>query len=189
MFIPSKENYTEMTSTEFEKYTIAELTKQFSANGIQDFSFQHDATINNYDGTYQIDGKLEYRLMGVSYLTLVECKKYKGPIKREHIQILHDKIISLGAHKGIFVTTSYFQSGALEYAEKHGLALISIIKGELNYHTRSMDCIDNPTIPSWVNVKPFNMAMQTQTSTGSVIVSIIDNTDFLYKFIVEDNHP
>ena len=52
-----------------------------------------------------------------------------------------------------------------------------------------MDCIDNPTIPSWVNVKPFNMAMQTQTSTGSVIVSIIDNTDFLYKFIVEDNHP
>ena len=77
----------------------------------------------------------------------------------------------------------------MEYAKEHGIALISIIKGELNYHTRSMDCIDNPTIPPWVDVKPFIMAMQTQTSTGSVLVSIIDNTDSLYKFIVEDNQP
>lgn len=187
MFIPSKENYTEMTSTEFEKYTIAELTKQFSANGIQNFSFQHNVKIDAYDGTYQIDGKLEYSLMGISYVTLVECKKYKGPIKREHIQALHDKIRSTGAHKGIFVTTSYYQSGALKYAKKHGIALISIIEGSMRYATRSRDCLDKPTIPPWVDVKPFNMVMQIQKNDASISVSYIDDTDALFEFIVNDN--
>ena len=33
---------------------------------------------------------------------------------------------SLGAHKGIFISTSGFQSGAEEYANAHGIALIQI---------------------------------------------------------------
>ena len=32
---------------------------------------------------------------------------------------------------GIFITTSYFQSGALKYAKEHGIALISIIAGSI----------------------------------------------------------
>ena len=40
---------------------------------------------------------------------------------------MNDKIRSLGAHKGIIISTCGFQSGAYEYAKKHGIALLQIV--------------------------------------------------------------
>jgi len=62
--------------------------------------------------------------MGVKYKTIVECKKYKSSVKLSHIQVLKDTIISTGAQKGIFISTSSFQSGAMKYDKKHGIALM-----------------------------------------------------------------
>lgn len=187
MFIPARENYTEMSSAEFEQYAIAALQAQFHNKEIDNYSFTHNVQKNAHDGCYQIDGEIKLATMGIEIVILVECKRYKGPVKREHIQALHDKIRSIGAHKGIFITTSFFQSGALKYAEEHGIALISIIDGELRYHARSKDWINNPNVPSWVQCKPFCMAMQTQTTDTSISVSYIDDTDTLYRFIIDSN--
>lgn len=187
MFIPTKENYTEMTPTEFEQYAISVLKAQFQNQEIDNYSFTHNVQKDAHDGTYQIDGEIKLYIMGVEIDILVECKRYKGPVKREHIQALHDKIRSVGAHKGIFITTSYFQSGALKYAKEHGIALISIIDGKLQYEARSEDWIRNPVIPSWVKHRPFSMAMQTQKTDTSISISYIDDTDALYKFIIESN--
>ena len=187
MFIPTKENYTEMTPTEFEQYAISVLKAQFQNQEIDNYSFTHNAKKDAHDGTYQIDGEIKISIMGVEIDIIVECKRYKVPVKREHIQALHDKIRSVGAHKGIFITTSYFQSGALKYAKEHGIALISIIDGKLQYEARSEDWIRNPVIPSWVKPRPFSMAMQTQTTDTSISISYIDDTDALYKFIIESN--
>ena len=187
MFIPTKENYTEMTPTEFEQYAISVLKEQFQNKEIDNYSFTHNVQKDAHDGSYQIDGEIKLSTMGVDIVILVECKRYKGPVKREHIQALYGKICSVGAHKGVFITTSYFQSGALKYAKEHGIALISIIDGQLRYEARSEDWISNPVIPSWVNHKPFCMAMQTQKSETSVSISYIDDTDALYRFIIENN--
>ena len=70
---------------------------------------------------------------------LIECKHYKNPIKRETIQILKDKLHSVGAQKGILFTTATFQSGCIEYAEKHGIALVRMIDGKSTYQVKSMD--------------------------------------------------
>lgn len=187
MFIPTKENYTDMTPTDFEQYTIAELSKQFSSEGVKDFSFQHDVTLNADDGSYQIDGRIEYSLMGVTYVTLVECKRYKGPVKREHIQVLHDKIRSTGAHKGIFVTTSYNQSGALQYANKHGIALISIVDGKMKYYARDKQSMNRISIPPWASVNPFEMILQSQISDATVRSTLLDDQETLLSFITVDN--
>lgn len=58
---------------------------------------------------------------------IAECKRYTNPVNREKVVILADKVKSLGAHKGILISTSGFQSGAHEYAKKHGIALIQIL--------------------------------------------------------------
>ena len=187
MFIPTKENYTEITPTEFEQYAISALQEQFQDKEIDSYSFTHNVQKDAYDGSYQIDGEIKLSTMGINIDILVECKRYKGPVKREQIQALHDKIRSVGAHKGIFITTSFFQSGALKYAKEHGIALISIIDGKLQYEARSKNWIKNPVIPSWIEHRPFSMAMQTQTTETSISVSIIDNTDALYRFIIENN--
>ena len=181
MFIPTKENYTEMTPTEFEKYSLSVLKKQFEDKGIEEFSFSHNVEKSTYDGSYQIDGEIRFIIMGVEMVVLVECKRYKGPVKREHVQVLHDKIRSTGAHKGIFITTSYFQSGALKYAKEHGIALISIVNGALRYETRRKN--GTSIIPSWVKLRKFSMAMQTQITDTSINISFIDDTDALYEFI------
>jgi restriction system protein len=185
-FIPTKEQNTDITSTEFEKYIISVLKKQFQQEGISNYSFTHNVHKVVYDGSYQIDGEIKFSCMGADYVTLVECKKFKGPIKRELIQTFHGKIISTGAHKGIFVTTSYFQSGALLYAKEHGIALISIVDGVLRYEARSTDWEQNPVLPSRVDQESFSMAMQTATSEKSIAVLFIDDTDALYRLIIDE---
>ena len=114
-----------MTSIDFEKFVLELLSKEFCK--FDNYKIEHNKIIEVYDGNYQIDGYIEYDVMGVTFKTLLKCKYYKDPIKREHVQLLHSKIQSCGAHKGILVTSSSFQSGAIDYAKHHGIALIVII--------------------------------------------------------------
>ncbi|MCL2416327.1 MAG: ImmA/IrrE family metallo-endopeptidase [Bacteroidales bacterium] len=60
-------------------------------------------------------------------LTLIECKDYNNSISVEKISKLAYDISDVGGHKGIFITTSKFQKGALNVAraEKIGLAVMN----------------------------------------------------------------
>ena len=186
MFIPEEENYTEMTPSEFEEYSVSMLKQQFQSKGVENIQFEHNVIKQAYDGEYQIDGVIKISVAGADIEILVECKRYKGPVKREHIQALYDKIRAVGAHKGFFVTTSYYQSGALKYAKEHGIATITIVNGILRYETREKGIIKTKSIPSWVDIPKYSMAMQTQTSDTTVTTLYIDNTDALYQFVIKD---
>ena len=52
--------------------------------------------------------------------------------------ILHQKIQTIGAHKGVICSTSGFQNGALKYAKMHGIACIQVVPGETTFHTKSV---------------------------------------------------
>ena len=140
MFIPGKERYTEMTPTEFERYALTFLQSQ--ADKLENATFEHDVMIPAHDGTYQIDGKIQFTYMGLSFLCLVECKRYKGPIEREKVAALYAKMQSIGAQKGIFITTSFYQTGALLYAAEHGIALITITDDGVTFHRRGDEMPD-----------------------------------------------
>lgn len=88
------------------------------------------------DGKYEIDIDITYEALGVEFHVLIECKRYSSNIKRELVQLLHQKIQSLGAHKGILCSTSDFQKGALEYARIHGIACIQILEGRMAAKTK-----------------------------------------------------
>ncbi|MDD2018523.1 restriction endonuclease [Pseudomonas putida] len=49
---------------------------------------------------------------------LIECKKYRGAIEHELVQVLHDNVRSIRAHKGMLFATSGFQSAAIKHAKR-----------------------------------------------------------------------
>jgi restriction endonuclease Mrr len=118
---------TDMSPQEFEVYCL-ELLEGMKEQ-LHEFRLEHNKIYSTNDGRYQLDGYIQFELFGVKYKTIVECKKYKDKIKRSQIQVLHDTIRSTGAHKGIFISTSSFQKGAMDYAKEHGIALMQIVDG------------------------------------------------------------
>lgn len=166
MFIPTKDCMLEMTPTAFEKYSLEILHQQ--TKGLENFELEHNVVVKKSDGNYQIDGILHFDVMGMRYTTLVECKHYKTPINREKVQVLYDKIRALGAHKGILISTSNFQSGAIKYAKEHGIALIQIVDADLTYETRGQInvVINHPNM--FNNGNPYIGIMQASGETGGV---------------------
>ena len=55
------------------------------------------------------------------------------------MQVLHQKVQSLGAHKGLMFSTAPYQRGALEYAQKHGIGLVTVTEGRFTYETKSLE--------------------------------------------------
>jgi restriction endonuclease Mrr len=122
----------EMTPTEFEQYCKEILERFAQKENLQDFVILHDVHLESNDGNYQIDVFAEFRALGVSFKVLCECKQYKNRVSREKVAVLESKVRSLGAQKGILLSTAKFQKGAVQYAEKHGIALVEVSKLDVN---------------------------------------------------------
>jgi len=93
---------------------------------LDSFRTTHREKLCASDGVYQIDVTARFSALGAHFVVLVECKHQKNPVKREVVQVLRDKVQSLGANKGMLFSTATFQKGAVAYALKHGIALIRI---------------------------------------------------------------
>ena len=91
------------------------------------------------DGEFIIDVIVRFRFMGLNYLTLFECKRHASAVKREHVQVLADKVRSTGAQKGVMVSASGYQRGALEYAKKHGIGCVRLVDDAWTYEVRGQD--------------------------------------------------
>ena len=127
-----------LTPTEFEQFVRATLDAM--GHEMLDYRSEHQELLQGVDGEYEIDVTARFSAFGMNFLMLVECKHYKNPIKRETLQILHDRVRSTGAHKGALFSTSGFQSGALEYARIHGIATVTMVDGQSTYMTKSLGC-------------------------------------------------
>lgn len=157
----------DLTATEFERL-IVDLFREVADDAGVDVD--HDVTLSSPDGDYQIDAVARFQLMGVDFVVLVECKRHKSPVKREVVAVLRDKIRSLGAQKGILASTSGFQSGAIQYAQIHGIALVDVYDESLDYVMRSATA---PTLPP----------------TGNPARHWIEGTDAGYRSSSLDGRP
>lgn len=128
-----------ITPTEFEKYCLEILAGFAEEEQLCNFRITHNVRIPVEDGTYQIDIYAVFTAMGVEFKVLCECKQYSSPVGRDKVAILNDKLKSLGAHKGILLSTSRFQSGAIQYAKVHGIALIRVDDYHFEYLSHSSD--------------------------------------------------
>ncbi|EOA8345515.1 restriction endonuclease [Enterococcus hirae] len=176
MFNPTIDKTFELTPEQFERYSLDVLKEQ--TKNLENLVIEHDKIIETFDGNYQIDGYIEFSLMGVTYKTLIECKHYKSPINREKVQILHSKINSIGAHKGILISTSNFQSGAVNYASQHGIALIQLTDTMSDYQARSMEgVIVASGLKPYNYGKPYSGVLIDSTGKGTFTCSYLSRSN------------
>ena len=88
----------------------------------------HDK-ITSADGMYDFDATVRFEFAGMQFLVIVEAKRHRNPVKRELVQVLHQKVQSVGAHKGVMISTAPYQSGAVDFAIAHGIALPTVTEG------------------------------------------------------------
>ena len=125
----------EFSPTEFEEHVRTML--QMSGIDLKEFRTSVREKVTGVDGEYEIDVVARFSALNTSFMVLIECKHHKNPIKREVVQVLRDRMNSTGAQKGMVFSTAEFQSGALEYARRHNIALVKVTDSEPVYISRS----------------------------------------------------
>ena len=180
MFTVKKQ--TQIASTDFELQVKRFL--ESTSRKLEEFKTEHRESIEGPDGTYEIDITARFRILGAKFLILVECKHHKNRISRDYVQVLHAKLVSLGAQKAMMFSTSGFNEGAANYALQHGIALVQLASAETLYFTKS----GNPTPlpdspPSYVG---WLIAKHDRASDG-VGHSLVDprHPDALNKFLFD----
>jgi restriction system protein len=171
---------TKITSVQFEHEVKTYL--ESTSGKLQQFQTEHRESIDGHDGTYEIDITARFRIFGADFLVLVECKHHKNRIKREHVQVLHGKLVTLGAQKAMLFSTSEFQEGAVEYAIQHGIALVRLASGETSYFARSAHHTPLPdSVPTYVGW----LIAQHDGAREGVSYSLVDPRypDALNKFL------
>jgi len=123
---------------EFEKFCFEILNAYAEEEKLNSFEITHNKKMQLDDENYQIDIYAEYIALSVKMKVIVECKHLKRPVERKEVILLIDKVHSLAAHKGILISSSGFQSGAIERAIKDGIALLQIIDKNIMHITASL---------------------------------------------------
>lgn len=158
-----------------------------SGTGLPLLEVQHNVKEDAHDGTYQIDVKATFDTFGgAKIIVLAECKRYKTPVKREKVELLYNRLQSIGAHKGIIFSTSGFQLGAIEFAIKHGIALIRLKEGKFTYETKSYDR-SVTEIPPWADIPAYvGVYIHNATNTKCTVSNLQSGhlsslADFIYS--------
>lgn len=88
---------------------------------------EHDVTEAGKSGaSRQIDVKLTHKVGDITYVTIIECKRWKDKVDRQRIDVLAATLEDLRASKGVLFTTSGFEEGAEVYARDRGIELFVV---------------------------------------------------------------
>ena len=120
-----------LSPEEFER-SVAEFLVG-AGDGLTSFRVLHREHLSGPDGTYEVDVTARFEALGASFLVLVECKHQRRPVERDVVQVLRDRLSAVAAQKGILFSTSPFQSGAVQYAARHGIALVFVEDTRFTY--------------------------------------------------------
>lgn len=108
---------------EYEKYIKDVFLQILKEEGIGNTKVQHDIRLKGKTATHQIDVYWEYMQFGEMIKVAVECKRYVRNVSIGVVRDFHSVLQDINCSKGIIVTTTGFQRGAIEYASKNNISL------------------------------------------------------------------
>jgi Restriction endonuclease len=154
----------EITPARFEAFVADELLRS-AAPEVDDLVVTLHDKVTGLDGGYDLDATVRYRFAGLAFLVVVEAKLHRNPIKRQLVQVLYQKVQSVGAHKGVMVATAPYQSGAVAFARAHGIALVTVVEGRFVFVHRTPGIVAHPALVAYV---------ERGTGTGGMVLSAAD---------------
>lgn len=96
-------------------------------SGIEVVEMNRDVSMTGLSGyTHQIDVLYRMKIWLTELLVLVECKQYEKRVGIDELLEFKSRLEDLRAHKGVFVTSSGYQSGAIEFARANRIALLVV---------------------------------------------------------------
>ncbi|MBY0358279.1 MAG: restriction endonuclease [Candidatus Obscuribacterales bacterium] len=81
---------------------------------------------DKYGARRETDIKITERKKLHTYVTLVECKRWKDPVSRDRVDVLAASLDGLNAQKGVIFTTKGYEAGAESYAKGKGIDLFIV---------------------------------------------------------------
>ena len=102
-----------MKQWERYQHQAAELLRELG------FSAEVNASLTEPNGAvHAIDVAARRTVAGVDLLWIVECKLWKRRVPIEKVDALRSRVLNLGADRGLLMSESGFQSGAIRTAKQ-----------------------------------------------------------------------
>jgi hypothetical protein len=101
--------------------------------GVTNVKVQCNVTLQGNLTSHEIDVYWEFERSGVTYRTVVQAKDWVNPVKQEQLIAFKKVLEDLpGQPRGIFVTRTGYQRGALQVAKATGIELFELrqVEGE-----------------------------------------------------------
>ena len=83
-------------------------------------------TWNDKIGGRQFDVTVRFSKGGYKYLTVVECKDEKAKLAVKEVEAFVTKSRHVYANKAVMVSTSGYQSGGIDVAQREGVVLLNL---------------------------------------------------------------
>lgn len=102
-----------------------------------------DKKVQGVRGGHEVDVWVSRSIYGLEHHWVVECKYWKSAVTKQHVITLKGIVDDVGADRGILLSSSGFQSGAISMAERSNITLTSLeemkesIRYELERYTLS----------------------------------------------------
>lgn len=87
-----------------------------------------DEKLSGARGSHRVDVAVRAKRFGIEQIWVVECKHWRGRVTQLHVSALRDIVHEVGADRGILLSESGFQKGAISLAERSNITLTSLAK-------------------------------------------------------------
>jgi len=85
-----------------------------------------DERIEGARGIHDLDVAVRSKAAGIDQLWVIECKRWKARVNKAHVATLAEIVKDVGADRGILLSESGFQAGAIRMARLTNITLSSV---------------------------------------------------------------
>lgn len=115
------------TGRVYEKLTQYIFSQIINQNQAENIDVQHDVVLSGKTTSHQIDVYWKFDLGGIEYCTVIQAKEWKNKVKQSDMLAFKAILDDLpSGTKGIYVTLSGYQSGAIDVAKAHGIKIYEL---------------------------------------------------------------
>lgn len=115
------------TGKEYEKLTQYIFNQIVNQNQVTNIEVQHDVIKQGKSAKHQIDVFWKFEIAGEEYCAIVQAKDWKNRVPQNAMHTFNDIIRDFPyGTRGIFVSLSGYQKGAIDIAKANGITLYEL---------------------------------------------------------------